>query len=593
MTQTFTIAVVAGARPNFMKIAPIVRALNARKEEAAAAGIDLPVASVHSGQQYTGSKLCYWRKMWFQKIKAMCCILPIVFLVHFLGCGGNATLETTDNGKKYFVDMTGGIDTNSGMAPDNAWKTISKVNASSFTPGDSVLFKRGETWREQFVIPGSGNTGNSITFGAYGTGALPKIVGSGSDYALSVDSRNNVTIQDLEFDNDGYTAIRMTSLSATNYNNTVQRCKIVVTGSNPSAHSIQMYLTNPFYSLNILNNEITNPSGQGLRVEVFGVSLYDMKISYNDFHDIGLQAIRFFDMEEHASSTSSPYGISIDHNTFTDIKRSAIETTAGMRHVAGHPNYIGYNAALRIGSDAVPNVNAFQLNWIRSAIIEHNYIDTVRTSAPDGDGIILDYSFSDNNYMCDSLIVRYNTVTGANASLGRTSAINVIAVTNSSIYYNVLYNNQIGISLTTSMPTGNIFYNNVMDNNFYGALETHANLGQGDAPASTWKNNIFSNNKVGFYVQKGSALPTESYNLFHGNINDNNIWLNETGNQALSGTDKTGNPFFLNRSLRDYRITASSAARDAGTFFGVSSDILGNLVPGGIETDIGAYEINF
>ena len=522
-----------------------------------------------------------------------CYILPMVLLVQLSACGGNATLETTNNGTKYFVDMTGGIDTNSGTAMDNAWKTVSKVNASSFSPGATILFKRGETWREPLVISRSGNNGNPITYGAYGTGALPEIAGSGSDYALSVDSRNNVTIQDLEFSNDGYTAIRLTSLSGANYNNTIQRCKIAVTGSNASACDIQMYLTNPFYGLNILNNEITNTSGQGFRAEVFGFPLYDIKISYNNFHDIGLQAIRFFDMQEYVSSTSSPYGISIDHNSFTDVKRSAIETTAGMRHVAGHPNYIGYNTAVRIGSDAVPNVNAFQLNWIRSAVIEHNSIDTVRTSAPDGDGIILDFSFSDNNYMCDDLIVRYNTVTGANASFGRTSGINVIAVTNSSIYYNILFNNQIGISLTTAMPAGNVFYNNVMDNNFYGALETHANLGHGDAPASTWMNNIFSNNNIGLYVQKGSAPPTESYNLFHGNANDNNIWRNETGNQALSGTDKTGNPSFFDRSLRDYRITSSSPARDAGTFVGVTSDILGNPIPDWIETDIGAYEISF
>jgi len=50
--QPFTIAVVAGARPNFMKIAPIVRALNARKTDAAAAGIDLRVPIVHTGQHY-------------------------------------------------------------------------------------------------------------------------------------------------------------------------------------------------------------------------------------------------------------------------------------------------------------------------------------------------------------------------------------------------------------------------------------------------------------------------------------------------------------------------------------------------------------
>jgi UDP-N-acetylglucosamine 2-epimerase (non-hydrolysing) len=52
MMKPFTITVVAGARPNFMKIAPIVRALNARKRDAAAAGIDLRVSIVHTGQHY-------------------------------------------------------------------------------------------------------------------------------------------------------------------------------------------------------------------------------------------------------------------------------------------------------------------------------------------------------------------------------------------------------------------------------------------------------------------------------------------------------------------------------------------------------------
>jgi UDP-N-acetylglucosamine 2-epimerase (non-hydrolysing) len=52
MMKPFSITVVAGARPNFMKIAPIVRALNARKADAAAAGIDLRVSIVHTGQHY-------------------------------------------------------------------------------------------------------------------------------------------------------------------------------------------------------------------------------------------------------------------------------------------------------------------------------------------------------------------------------------------------------------------------------------------------------------------------------------------------------------------------------------------------------------
>jgi len=81
----------------------------------------------------------------------------------------------------YYVDATGGSDSNDGLSEANAWKTISKVNSSSFNPGDSILFKRGEVWREQLTIPSSGSSGNPITFGAYGSGDNPLILGS-DDY---------------------------------------------------------------------------------------------------------------------------------------------------------------------------------------------------------------------------------------------------------------------------------------------------------------------------------------------------------------------------------------------------------------------------
>ena len=80
----------------------------------------------------------------------------------------------------YYVDATGGNDSNVGIATNSAWKTIAKVNTSSFAAGDFILFKRGETWREPLVVPSSGSAGNPITFGAYGTGALPVLMASTS-----------------------------------------------------------------------------------------------------------------------------------------------------------------------------------------------------------------------------------------------------------------------------------------------------------------------------------------------------------------------------------------------------------------------------
>ncbi|MFZ0817878.1 MAG: hypothetical protein WAM78_20305 [Candidatus Sulfotelmatobacter sp.] len=57
------------------------------------------------------------------------------------------------------------------------WKTITQVNAQTFSPGDSILFKRGDVWNESLVPPSSGTSGNPIVFDAYGTGAAPNLTG--------------------------------------------------------------------------------------------------------------------------------------------------------------------------------------------------------------------------------------------------------------------------------------------------------------------------------------------------------------------------------------------------------------------------------
>ena len=79
----------------------------------------------------------------------------------------------------FYVSSSTGNDSNAGTlaAP---WQTIAKVNAQSFTPGTSVLFKRGDVWREQLKLKPfhSGTAGNPIVVDAYGTGLNPIIQGS-------------------------------------------------------------------------------------------------------------------------------------------------------------------------------------------------------------------------------------------------------------------------------------------------------------------------------------------------------------------------------------------------------------------------------
>jgi hypothetical protein len=91
-------------------------------------------------------------------------------------CGGSCSPCTS--GITYYISSSGGDDENSGLSPEQAWKSIDRVNDSSLHPGDTVLFKRGEIWREQLQITWSGTVENPITFAAYGSGSKPKIYGS-------------------------------------------------------------------------------------------------------------------------------------------------------------------------------------------------------------------------------------------------------------------------------------------------------------------------------------------------------------------------------------------------------------------------------
>ncbi len=78
----------------------------------------------------------------------------------------------------FYISATGN-DANSGLTPFASWQTISNVNAhfSMFAPGDSVLFKRGDTFYGTININQSGTNGKSITISAYGTGEKPVISG--------------------------------------------------------------------------------------------------------------------------------------------------------------------------------------------------------------------------------------------------------------------------------------------------------------------------------------------------------------------------------------------------------------------------------
>ncbi len=92
-------------------------------------------------------------------------------------------------GLTYYLDQTSGSDSADGLSVANAWKTVGKVNGETFNPGDTILFKKGETWREQLTVPSGGVPGGSILFSTYGSGTVaPRITGTDLITGWTLDS---------------------------------------------------------------------------------------------------------------------------------------------------------------------------------------------------------------------------------------------------------------------------------------------------------------------------------------------------------------------------------------------------------------------
>lgn len=100
--------------------------------------------------------------------------IPRILPTLLISLGG---VLSSANAAEYYVANSGN-DGSAGTTPETAWQTIAHVNSRSFQPGDSILFRRGDVWRDTLYLHSSGTAEAWITVGAYGTGHRPRILGS-------------------------------------------------------------------------------------------------------------------------------------------------------------------------------------------------------------------------------------------------------------------------------------------------------------------------------------------------------------------------------------------------------------------------------
>ena len=98
---------------------------------------------------------------------------------------------------RYYVSVTDGDDSDTGLTTALAWATISKVNGFAFAAGDTVSFNKGDTWRETLTIPRAGAIGTYMVYNSYGTGNNPRILGSNT--TTWTDQGSNIYKSDQTF----------------------------------------------------------------------------------------------------------------------------------------------------------------------------------------------------------------------------------------------------------------------------------------------------------------------------------------------------------------------------------------------------------
>ncbi len=82
----------------------------------------------------------------------------------------------------YYFSSSIGNDSNTAAQAQNTatpWKTLAKLNSAMpiLLPGDSILFKCGDTFYGKLIVAASGNTTNPLVFSSYGNGPKPIITG--------------------------------------------------------------------------------------------------------------------------------------------------------------------------------------------------------------------------------------------------------------------------------------------------------------------------------------------------------------------------------------------------------------------------------
>jgi len=513
----------------------------------------------------------------------------------------NGTLSVV----KYYVDATNGNDANTGNNINAPWQTITKVNNTKFTPGDSILFKCGETWSGVSLHPlGSGTSGRPIVISKYGTGNLPKIVadtnGIHNIHAVYLFNQQYFTISNLEITNN----------YAASMSDTLVTFGVHVVGTNSGTLS-------GITIKNLMVHDVTGahgskPESGGIMCQVTGSS------NVTTFDSLIIEGCKVYNVDRTGISTQSSWSgrdINGDYGTtpwrpFTNvfIRYNRIDSAAGNGIIIRNSQspIVEHNILWKCGIYFTGNA-LFTFNC-NDAIVQYN--EVAYTVYNPGD---VDASALDGDYRCHRSIFQYNythdneggfavvvcaPTTGLPATFDDSTVFRYNVSLNDG-HHNGGKNNEGQVISVTGQTTNTYFYNNtIYSSNDYNYLILQRTWGGGSS--GVYPDATFYNNNIFYLNQKNSTLLTNGGST--GTSFDYNLFYQPLGG-TMSLIDQhiiTLDPQFVNpgkpdtgfASLSGYKLLSTSPCINSGKKIPGAPviDFYNNPIPISGITDRGAYE---
>lgn len=535
-------------------------------------------------------------------------------------------------GPWYIANSGSDSATGGGQNSSAPWQTISKINSSTFGPGNTIYFKKGDIWRESLVVPSSGSAGNPITFGAYGSGAKPRI--SAFDIVEFGGPDGNGVYQYADYDDERWLTLR-DGLPVAPGTGTNPSPDQAFWGSNyvwykpPAGHTPSEYVmeVSKRYRTLYINGKdyitvdgLQFQGGNGESIETDGTTIdirdstnititnFDVRNSYQSLFYVRAVAK---DVSNYTISNGTvEYGVdgieiygstsyAVDNVTIDNVVISNIGNWANDTRASGNVDRegIGING---YGNSAGYTLTNLSIHDVGNATDSNNYgifiyqVDNVTVSkfevyncARTGIAIWDGAYPSSNNVNIRHGIVRNNGNTTI-SSTQYSGGINVVSpngggLDNLTIYNVDIYGNG-GDATTDATKKGGLLLRD------YG--------GTSDS-VITIKNNIISHNNtydVNIYQTGGDFTgETMDRNLYYRAAGTgfmyNNVAKTWSEWQGL-GYDTNGvnsDPLYVTAGS-DFHLQVGSPAIDKGINVSLTSDYAGNLIPVGGAQDIGAYE---